>query len=86
MSKIYIVYVEHCSDGERETSLYPCINKEVAKRVFDEQVEEIVSLPCYLKCDADDITEDLDDECLYIKCETDDYWTDVHIKELDIIE
>lgn len=89
MKKIFIVYVEHCNDGEVTIELYPYENKDKAIKRFEDEKKEVLILPCYSKPRDIDKTINKDSNglpSLYITTLYDDYSTDIHIKVLEMLD
>ena len=85
--KIYLVKQESNVDGEILFNVVPCISKETAKKIMDEEIHTLMNEGHYVdyKEWPNDFIIEQTDTHFFIKDNVDDYYEEINIEEKELI-
>ena len=86
MKKIWLVTQESNVDGEIMLNTVPCISKETAKSIMDNEIRCLMNEGHYVdyKVWPNDFILEQTETSYYIKDTCDDYYEDIRIEEKEI--
>ena len=86
IEKIWLVIQESNVNGEILLNVVPCISKETAKEVMDNEIHTLMNEGHYTdyKEWPNDFVVEQTEESYYIKDNCDDYYEDIRIEEKEI--